>query len=129
ILTGRAVNGEMSIVRSLTIELKRLVLYLGLLLILLVLTVVLSFIPALQIVIPVLWAVFTSLVLAFEFLSYPLDRRDMELKEKLVCMRSVLFRSLGFGVAAYFAMMVPVLNLMVIPSAVIGATGIAIDID
>lgn len=120
--TGRKVAEGLGVMAAVWQEVKRLVLYLVALGALVLVTSVLSVIPVLNLVVPVLWALFTGFVSALEFLSYTFDRRGMSLRAKFSYMRRTLGRCQGFGLAVAGAMMIPVLNLAVIPCAVVGAT-------
>ncbi len=126
LLTGQRPDEGLSIVASLAAEIKRLIVYIIAAAILLIITIALSFVPGLNLIIPILWALFSGFVAAFEFLSYPLERKGLSFGQKMVFLKANLSRSEGFGIGIYFALFVPVLNFMVIPAAVIGATSIVV---
>ncbi len=129
LITGVRIDDGFGIGAGLWQESKRLLIYLPIICLLLILTLILSFIPFLNLAVPVIWIVFGGLMAAFEFVSYPLDRRGMGLGAKLGFLRRNFMRNEGFGIAVYLAMLVPVLNIMVIPSAVIGATRIVASVE
>ena len=122
LLTGEAPGGGLSVLASVAAEIKRLIVYLIVAAVLLVITVLLSAVPGLNLVVPLLWMIFSGLVAAFEFLSYPLERKGLGFGPKISFIKANLLRSEGFGIAIYFSLFIPVLNFMVIPAAVIGAT-------
>ncbi len=128
-ITGVKIDEGFGIAVGVWQECKRLLIYLPIICLLLILTLVFSFIPFLNLAVPVIWVVFGGLMAAFEFVSYPLDRRGMGLGEKFAFIRRSFMRHEGFGIAVYLAMLVPLLNIMVIPSAVIGATRIVVSVE
>ena len=84
--------------------------------------VLLSFVPAVNVGAPVLWAVSTSWMLALEYADYPLGNRglDFRAQRRLLYQRPVLV--LGFGGMTLILTLVPLLNFLAMPAAVIGAT-------
>ncbi len=122
LIKGKSIDNSHDIPAVIKQEIKRFLIYLGVFICLLVFTLTLSLIPFVNLIVPVLWALFAGFLSAFEFLSYPLDRRAMTNREKLSFIRQRPARSLGFGLMVAGALMIPLVNLMVIPSAVVGAT-------
>lgn len=84
--------------------------------------VVLSFVPAANVAAPVLWAVSTSWMLALEYADYPLGNRGLDLKAQRRLLRQRWPLALGFGGTTLLLTLIPGLNLVVMPAAVIGAT-------
>jgi CysZ protein len=82
----------------------------------------LSFVPALNVAAPVLWAVFTSWMLALEYADYPLGKRGLTFRDQRRLLRRHWPLTLGFGGMTLLLTLVPVLNFLVMPAAVIGAT-------
>lgn len=64
----------------------------------------------------------SSYMLAYEYLSYPMDRRRLSFRQKRAFLRSNLRSSLGFGLGNLALQSIPGLNLLMIPAAVIGGT-------
>ena len=120
---------ELTISASLYQEVKRLILYLCLFICLFIITMIISAIPVLNFTIPLLWIVFTALMIAFEFLSFPMDRRGARFSDKTAWLKKNFLRSVGFGVAAYFSLFIPFLNFFVIPTAVVAATKQVLDVE
>ena len=79
-------------------------------------------IPVVNIVAPFLWIAFSAWMLVLEYADYPMGNHEMDFKRQLALLKKRRFLSLGFGAAATLVMMVPVLNLFVLPVAVAGAT-------
>ncbi len=83
---------------------------------------VLSFVPAVNVAAPVLWAVSTSWMLALEYADYPLGNRGLNLQAQRRLLRRHWPLTLGFGGMTLLLTLIPGLNLLVMPAAVIGAT-------
>ncbi len=83
---------------------------------------VLSFVPAVNMVAPVVWAVSTAWMLALEYADYPLGNRGMGLKAQRQLLRQHPLLVLGFGGMTLLLTLIPVLNFLAMPAAVIGAT-------
>lgn len=83
---------------------------------------VISFIPGVNIVAPPLWAIFGVWMLSLEYLDYPMGnhgRYFREIRQEAVSTRS---SSLGFGVGLFVMTSIPLLNFLVMPAGVVGAT-------
>jgi len=127
-LTGReATPAQRSLMaeigRSLVRELLKMRYYLPRLLGL----VVLGFIPLLNSVSPLLWALFSIWMMALQYLDYPMDNHGVAFPamRKLLAQRRLT--TVGFGGSVLLATMVPVVNWVVMPSAVAGATALWIE--
>jgi len=83
---------------------------------------VLSFIPVLNLVAAPLWLLFGIWMMAVQYLDYPADNQGVSWEAMLRWLRQRRWRGLGFGGATYAALLVPGLNLLVMPAAVVGAT-------
>lgn len=105
-------------VTSLGAELHRLSYYLLRALPLLVLFLV----PGLNLVAPLLWLAFSAWMLGLEYASYPMDNHGYRFREQRRQMARRPLLTLGFGGTVLFASMVPVLNFVIMPAAVAGAT-------
>ena len=77
---------------------------------------------------PVLLALLGGFFLALAFLDYPLDRRKLGVKQKLAFCRRHRAEAMGFGLTVYAAMLVPFLNVLMIPAAAVGATRLYLDL-
>ncbi len=83
---------------------------------------ILSIIPGLNVIAPFLWAVFGAWGMALEYLAYPLENEGVLFSEQKILVKSVRFGALSFGGLAVLGLAIPVLNIIVAPAAVIGAT-------
>lgn len=82
----------------------------------------LSFIPVVNAVAPVLWVAFSAWMLALEYADYPLGNRGLSFREQRRFLRRHWPLTLGFGGMTLLLTLIPVLNFLVMPAAVIGAT-------
>ncbi len=87
-----------------------------------ILGLILFFIPLVQTIAAPLWFMFNAWMMSIQYMDYPMDNHRIEFKkmrQKLLEKRAVNF---GFGCAVLLFTMVPVLNFIAMPAAVIGAT-------
>jgi CysZ protein len=82
---------------------------------------VLLFIPGLNLLLPILWFVFTAWMLALAYSDLALGRRGYRFAMQRRIFSRCRGRVLGFGCATAFMTLFPVLNLLVMPAAVAGA--------
>jgi CysZ protein len=83
---------------------------------------VLSIIPGINVLAPLLWALFGAWGMALEYLAYPLENQGVLFSEQKELVKSVRLGALSFGGLAVLGLTIPVLNIIVAPAAVIGAT-------
>lgn len=84
--------------------------------------VVFSFIPGLNVLSPLLWALFGAWGMALEYFAYPLENEGIAFAEQRKLVKSILVGALSFGGLTAFLLALPVVNILVAPAAVIGAT-------
>ena len=84
---------------------------------------VLGLIPVLgQTVVPVVQALVAGFLLAVELLAIPLERRGLHLAGRLRFVWRHRAQTLGFGITAFLLFLVPLMNVLAMPGAVVGAT-------
>jgi CysZ protein len=88
---------------------------------------VLFFIPGLNVAAPFLWLVFSAWMLATSYVDYPMGNHGLTFSDQRRRLSGRRLLALGFGGAAMFALAVPVLNFVVIPAAVAGATALWVE--
>jgi CysZ protein len=88
---------------------------------------ILGFIPVVNLVAPVLWALFGAWMLSLEYLDYPLGNHGLTFPAIRQKLREHRMLSLGFGGAVMLATLVPVFNFLVMPVAVAGATALRVE--
>lgn len=83
---------------------------------------ILSLIPGLNLFAPLLWLLFSSWTLALDYHDYPMGNHQLAFRQQRELLRQNRGLALGFGGATMLATMIPILNFLVIPAAVAGAT-------
>lgn len=81
-----------------------------------------SLIPLVNAAAPFLWAFFTAWMLSLEYIAYPMENHGMYFSHARKASESHRFLLLGFGTAVLLGTLVPVVNFLVMPAAVAGAT-------
>ncbi|MEH6343993.1 MAG: sulfate transporter CysZ [Bermanella sp.] len=84
--------------------------------------VVLSWIPLVNLLVPVIAFVWGAWCLAIQYLDYAADNHQQSFKDLRVDAKKPMFQTLSFGGCVALLMMVPVVNIFVMPVAVAGAT-------
>ena len=124
-LTGKAPTQEKLwhlIPRVLMRELSKLLYFLlrGLLVILVM--VLVGFIPVVNFIAPVIGLFWGAWSMAIQYADYPADNNQIEFSE----LRNLLYirmrSSLAFGGSVMFCSMIPIVNIIAMPAAVVGAT-------
>lgn len=125
LVTGREVQGLeglraalMEVPRAILRELVKLLYYLPLLLI----TLLLTLIPGINAFSPLLWFLFGAWMMCLQFLDYPMDNHRFSFPQVRRAARSRRLSSLGFGGLVALASGIPLVNFIVVPAAVVGAT-------
>lgn len=83
---------------------------------------ILSFIPVVNLVSTPLWFVFGIWMMAVQYIDYPADNHKLGWNEMLAWLREKRWQSLGFGGSVYLALLIPFVNIVMMPAAVAGAT-------
>jgi CysZ protein len=73
---------------------------------------------------PLLWFLYTAWVMALQYADYPMGNNGLKFREQRRQLASRRGLSLGFGAATAGLGMIPVLNFILMPSAVAGATAL-----
>lgn len=108
-------------------EVRKLVYYLWRAALLGMVSLVLFFIPVASGAIPFIWFAFGAFMLAMEYLDHPMSNRGYDFKRKLKLLRSRRGLSLGFGGSVTLLTALPLVNLVVMPAAVAGATALWVE--
>ncbi|KEA50137.1 sulfate transporter [Mangrovibacter sp. MFB070] len=80
-----------------------------------------------QTVAPVLWFLFSAWMLSIQYCDYPFDNHKVPFKEMRVALRKRKVMNMQFGGLVSLCTLVPVLNLVIMPVAVCGATAMWVD--
>ena len=79
-------------------------------------------IPGVNIAAPVIWMLFGAWMLAVTYIDYPMGNHGLHFSVQRARLRRKRWLSLGFGGAVMFALTIPIINFLVVPWAVAGAT-------
>lgn len=104
--------------RTIKRELRKLVYYLPLV----CLFLILFFVPVIHIFAGILWFLFSAWMLAIQYLDYPFDNHKVPfiIMKKTLAKRKLL--ALSFGGMSLLVSLIPIVNFVVMPASVIGAT-------
>ena len=111
-------NAMIAIPRGIFREIRKILYYIPLALFVLVVTVI----PGLQAVAPLLWFALGAWMMGLQFMDYPMDNHRLSFSDVKAACASRRLSSLGLGGVVAFVAGIPLLNLIVIPAAVVGAT-------
>lgn len=83
---------------------------------------ILSFIPVVNLIAAPLWLLFGVWMMAIQYIDYPADNHKMSWQDMLAWLRAKRWASLSFGGCVYAALLIPFVNIFMMPAAVAGAT-------
>lgn len=92
-----------------------------------ILALVLFFIPGVQVAAGPLWFLFNGWMMTVQYMDYPMDNHRISFKNMRNLLSQKRIVNLSFGNIVMFATMIPVVNFVVMPAAVIGATLLFVD--
>ena len=125
LVTGKPVQGPeglgaalMLVPRGILRELLKLAYYIPMALFVLVLT----FVPGINALAPVLWFLLGAWMMSVTYVDYPMDNHQLTFRDVKEAVRTRRLSSLGFGGLVALCAGIPILNMFVVPSAVVGAT-------
>ena len=79
-------------------------------------------IPVINIAAPFIWAIFSAWMLALTYFAYPAENHRIPFNEQRPSLGKHRLMAYGFGGAVLMFSMIPVVNLLIMPAAVAGAT-------
>lgn len=83
---------------------------------------ILFIIPVVNVVAGFLWFIFGAWMMAIQYADYPMDNNRKSFAELHTWLKSSRLTALGFGTAVVVCAMIPLVNFIVMPAAVVGAT-------
>lgn len=86
------------------------------------LLLVLFLIPGINLLAPFIWLAFSAWMMTIQYVDYPMDNHRIPFNEMRKTLRKHPLKNLGFGGSVMAFMLIPGLNLVILPSAVIAAT-------
>lgn len=84
--------------------------------------VLLSVTPMLNLIAPVLWVLFGAWMMTVQYADYAADNNGKSFSDLRSSMSGNRSDSLVFGISVYIMMILPVINLLVLPASVAGGT-------
>ncbi len=84
--------------------------------------VILSFIPVLNIFTPFIWFLYGAWIMSLQYLDLPMGNYSMRFQNIRANLAEKRVLTLGFGGITSVATMIPIVNFLVMPTAVAGAT-------
>ncbi|MBO2628460.1 sulfate transporter CysZ [Shewanella algae] len=130
LLTGKPLNtgGTLDLIKDLPRilgrEWQKLVYYLPRA----ILILLLFFIPVIgQTVFPVVWFIFSAWMMSIQYCDYPFDNHKVAFKEMKFALKNTKGSSMSFGAAVTLFSMIPIVNFIVMPVAICGATSMWVD--
>jgi CysZ protein len=84
--------------------------------------ILIAVIPGVNVIAPLAWVAYGCWLLAVEYLDYPLSNQGFRLDQERRMLRQRRWLALGFGAGVMTMTVIPGLNLVAMPSAVIGAS-------
>ena len=104
--------------RALFREIRKFLYYVPMALAMLILTII----PVINAFAPLGWFLLGAWMMSLQFVDYPLDNHKLPFREVRDACAERRLSTIGFGGTVAFFTGIPLLNLVVIPAAVIGAT-------
>ncbi|KTD60299.1 putative sulfate transport protein CysZ [Legionella santicrucis] len=83
---------------------------------------ILFFVPLLQPIYPLIWFIFNAWMLSIQYQDFAMDNNLVGFKEMRREVTRNKMRSLGLGCSINLASLIPVINILVMPAAVIAST-------
>lgn len=80
-----------------------------------------------QTIAPVLWFLFSAWMLSIQYCDYPFDNHKVSFQQMRQSLRRHKIANLQFGALISLFTMIPILNLVIMPVAVCGATAMWVD--
>lgn len=120
---GRGLIGD--IAESIVNEIRKWLYFAGLALVVLILWLI----PVTTFLAPFLWIALGAWMMAVEYIGYPLANQGMSFREQRRWIHGRRAVALGFGLVALGATMIPIVNFLVMPAAVAGATRLWAEIE
>lgn len=80
-----------------------------------------------QTVAPVLWFLFSAWMMAIQYCDYPFDNHKVPFQDMKFALNQTKGSSFSFGAAVTLFSMIPIVNFIVMPVAICGATAMWVD--
>lgn len=84
-------------------------------------------IPVINLLTPVVTAIFGAWMLILEYIAYPAENAGLNFKDIRARMRRQRMMALGFGAAVLLVTVIPLVNFLAMPAAIAGATALWVE--
>ena len=115
---GSALQMVLAVPRGFLREIQKIVHYVPMALLVLIITLI----PGINVVAPLLWILLGAWMMSLQFVDYPMDNHRLSFGEVRAACSARRSTSITFGAVVAFVSGLPILNLILIPAAVAGAT-------
>jgi CysZ protein len=88
---------------------------------------IVTLVPGVNVLSPILWGIFASWMLALEYIAYPMENHNMYFSRVRAGLKKQRAITFGFGVAVMLITSIPLVNFLVMPAAVSGATAMWVE--
>lgn len=93
-----------------------------------ILVLLLFFVPVLgQTLFPIIWFLFSAWMMAIQYCDYPFDNHKVKFEDMKFALNQTKGSSFSFGATAALFSMIPIVNFIVMPVAICGATAMWVD--
>ena len=92
-----------------------------------ILCLLLFFVPFVHVLAPVLWFLFNAWMMSMQYMDYPMDNHRVSFARMRYQLAERRAFYLGFGSAVLLMSMIPIINVLVMPAAVIAATEVYVN--
>lgn len=121
VATGRPPLDDRGLARTAVDALGRELVKLGYILPRMALLFVVSWIPAVNLIAPLLWLLFSAWIMAITYLDYPMDNNKVSFADMRRRLSSRRWPTLSYGAWVTLITWIPLANLFLLPGAVAGA--------
>lgn len=88
---------------------------------------IIFFVPGVNLLLPFFSVIFGAWMMVLEYTAYPAENTGLKFKATRASVRRHRMMSLGFGAAILLATVIPLVNFLVMPAAVAGATALWVE--
>lgn len=89
---------------------------------------ILSFIPVINLISPILWLLFSAWMVSIQYMDYAFDNHQVSFKNMRKTLKRFPLLCWTFGGLLMFFLAIPIVNLIVMPLAVVAATILWVDL-
>jgi len=83
---------------------------------------ILFMIPGINLIAPLVWMLFSAWVVGQEYIAYPLESKGYDFDRQRIMVKEIRLGLLAYGGLIMLGLAIPLLNILIPPAAVVGAT-------